>query len=62
MDSKKERNYEEVSKRKNYTPIPVVNIEKLEEVLPGLSRQRNIVKWVFEEDTKIKDIKRFNLN
>jgi peptidyl-prolyl cis-trans isomerase D len=62
MDSKKERNYEEVSKRNNYTPIPVVDIEKLEEFLPGLFRQRNIVKWVFEKDTKIKDIKRFNLN
>ena len=62
MDSKKERNFGEVAKRNNYTPIPVVNIEKLEEVLPGLFRQRNIVKWVFEEDTKIKDIKRFNLN
>ena len=62
MDSKKERNYEEVSKRNNYTPIPVVDIEKLEEFLPGLFRQRNMVKWVFEKDTKIKDIKRFNLN
>jgi len=62
MDSKKERNYEEVSKRNNYTPIPVVDIEKLEEFLPGLLRQRNIVKWGFEKDTKIKDIKRFNLN
>ena len=29
--------------------------------MPGLFRQRNIVKWIFEEDTKIKDIKRFNL-
>ena len=62
MDSKKEENFEEVAKSKNYTPIPVVNIGKLEEVLPGLVRQRNIVKWVFEEDTEIKDIKRFNLN
>ena len=62
MDSKKEGNFEYVAKSNNYTPIPVVNIEKLEEVLPGLFRQRNIVKWVFEKDTKIKDIKRFNLN
>ena len=62
MDSKKEENFEEVAKSKNYNPIPVVNIGKLEEVLPGLFRQRSIVKWVFDEDTKIKDIKRFNLN
>jgi len=61
MDSKKEGNFEYAAKSKNYTLIPVVNIEKLEEVLPGLFRQRNIVKWIFEEDTKIKDIKRFNL-
>ena len=62
MDSKKEKNFEETAKSKNYNPIPVVNIGKLEEVLPGLFRQRSIVKWVFEDDTKIKDIKRFNLN
>tara|TARA_B110000008_G_C16977584_1_gene566623 strand:+ start:4570 stop:6684 length:2115 start_codon:yes stop_codon:yes gene_type:complete len=61
MDSKKEGNFEYAVKSKNYTSIPVVNIEKLEEVLPGLFRQRNIVKWVFEKETKIKDIKRFNL-
>ena len=61
MDSKKEGNFEYAAKSKNYTSIPVVNIEKLEEVLPGLFRQRNIVKWVFEKETKIKDIKRFNL-
>ena len=61
MDSKKEGNFEYAAKSKNYTSIPVVNIEKLEEVLPGLFRQRNIVKWVFDEETEIKDIKRFNL-
>ena len=37
-------------------------IAALEENLPGLPGQRNIVRWAFEEDTKIGDIRRFSLN
>ncbi len=62
IDSKNEENFIEIVKRNNYTSIPVVDIEKLEEILPGLLRQRNIVQWAFQKDTEINDIKRFNLN
>jgi peptidyl-prolyl cis-trans isomerase D len=40
----------------------VQQIAALEENLPGLPGQRNIVRWAFEEDTKIGDIRRFSLN
>ena len=34
----------------------------MEENLPGLPRQRNIVRWAFEKDTKIGEIRRFSLS
>ena len=40
---------------------PVKQITSLEENLPGLFQQRNIVRWAFEDDTKVGDIKRFSI-
>ena len=33
----------------------------MEENIPGLGAQRSIVKWAFEEETRLNDIKRFDL-
>jgi peptidyl-prolyl cis-trans isomerase D len=41
---------------------PVNKIKALDENLPGLSNQRNIVQWAFNSDTEVGDIKRFNIN
>ncbi|PRX56359.1 peptidylprolyl isomerase [Flagellimonas meridianipacifica] len=46
----------------NYTVRPVNKIKELDENLPGLSNQRGIVQWAFNDDTKVGDIKRFNVN
>ena len=42
--------------------VQVSQIAQLEENLPGLPKQRNIVRWTFEDDTSIGDVKRFTLN
>ena len=34
----------------------------MDENLPGLSAQRSIVQWAFNNDTKLGEIKRFNIN
>jgi peptidyl-prolyl cis-trans isomerase D len=48
---------------KNYTVRPVNTITSLSENLPGLQgSQRQIVKWMFEDETKVGDIKRFDIN
>lgn len=48
---------------KNYTVRPVNTITNLSENLPGLQgSQRQIVKWLFDEETKAGDIKRFDIN
>ena len=45
-----------------YTVRPVNKIKEMDENLPGLSSQRGIVQWAFNDDTKNGDIKRFNAN
>lgn len=51
------------STEKNYAVRPVNTVTRLSENLPGLQgSQRQIVKWMFEEDTKIGDVKRFDIN
>lgn len=52
----------EAANTANYTVRPVNNVKEMEETLPGLGAQRSIVKWAFEDDTKVGSIKRFNLN
>ncbi|MFL2596366.1 MAG: peptidylprolyl isomerase [Flavobacteriaceae bacterium] len=63
MDSAREKNeFNIIAERNGYSVRPVKQIKSLEENLPGLTQQRNIVRWAFEKDTKIGDIKRFSLS
>ncbi|MGB0896349.1 MAG: peptidylprolyl isomerase [Flavobacteriaceae bacterium] len=58
-----EGDFIKVSETKNYAVRPVSTITNLSENLPGLQgSQRQIVKWLFNDDTKIGDIKRFDIN
>ena len=54
--------FSDLAKENEYTLRPVNKIKATDENLPGLSSQRSIVQWAFNEDTKIGDIKRFDLN
>lgn len=54
--------FTDLAKESNYVVRPVNKIKALDENLPGLANQRSIVKWAFEDDTEIGDIKRFNVN
>ncbi|WP_394750292.1 peptidylprolyl isomerase [Spongiimicrobium salis] len=60
LDNK--NNFAELAKENEYLVRPVNKIKEMDENLPGLSAQRPIVQWAFNEDTKIGDIKRFNVN
>ncbi|WP_298554654.1 peptidylprolyl isomerase [uncultured Algibacter sp.] len=44
-----------------YTLRPVNGIKVLDENIPGVGNQRPIVRWAFEEDAEVGDIKRFNV-
>ena len=54
--------FSSISRTNQYLVRPVNKIMELDENLPGLGTQRNIVQWAFNEDTKLADIKRFNIN
>ena len=51
----------DVAKESDYTVRPVNKIKEMDENLPGLSSQRAIVQWAFNDDTEVGDIKRFDL-
>lgn len=52
----------DLAKEKKYNVRPVNKLKAMDENLPGLSTQRSIVQWAFNEDTDLGDIKRFNVN
>ena len=62
MESKNDKDFAKIAQNNNYKIRTVSQISELEENLPGLPKQRNIVRWTFEEDTSIGDVKRFTLN
>ena len=56
-----EKDFNEVAKESNYTVKPVNGIKVLDETIPGLGEQRGIIRWSFEEETKVGDVRRFNI-
>ena len=56
-----DKDYEALAKEKNYTVRPVNGIKALDETIPGVGNQRPIVRWAFEADAEIGDLKRFNI-
>ena len=54
--------FSSIADESGYTVRPVNKIKELDENLPGLSSQRGIVQWAFNDDTEVGDIKRFNVN
>ena len=62
MESKNDKDFAKIAQNNNYEIRTVSQISELEENLPGLPKQRNIVRWTFEEDSSKGDVKRFTLN
>lgn len=49
----------ELAKTNNYTVKPVFKMKELDAGISGLQEQRQVVRWTFEDDTKVGDIRRF---
>ncbi|AUS04536.1 peptidylprolyl isomerase [Pseudotamlana carrageenivorans] len=56
-----EGDFETVAKENKFTVRPVNGIKILDESIPGVGNQRPIVRWAFEKDVEVGDIKRFNI-
>ncbi|WP_420604010.1 peptidylprolyl isomerase [Flagellimonas sp.] len=54
--------FSDIAKESTYTVRPVNKIKEMDENLPGLTAQRGVVQWAFNDETKVGDIKRFNIN
>ena len=54
-------NFRDVASEFNYKVNPVNNIGELNENIPGVGSQRAIVRWAYNPDTNLDDIRRFNL-
>lgn len=57
-----EKDFEAVAKENNYAVRPVNGIKVLDENIPGIGSQRPIVRWAFEDDAEVGDVKRFNVS
>ncbi|WP_104735524.1 peptidylprolyl isomerase [Hanstruepera ponticola] len=53
--------FQTLAEENDYVVRPVNTIKELEENIPGLGSQRQIVRWAFEEETEVGDYKRFNV-
>jgi len=61
MESNDLNDFIAVAEKNNYEVRPIKQVTELEENMPGLFNQRQIVRWAFDDDTKVGDIKRFSL-
>ncbi len=55
------QSFTDFAKTGNYVVQPINKIKEMDENLPQLGAQRNIVQWAFGADTKSGEIKRFDL-
>ena len=53
--------FSDIAKDGSFTVRPVNKIKEMDENLPGLNSQRSIVQWAFNDETKVGEIKRFDL-
>ncbi len=56
-----DKDFQAVAKEKDLAVKPVNGIKELDENIPGLGSQRTIVRWAFEDGTKVGDTKRFSI-
>jgi peptidyl-prolyl cis-trans isomerase D len=62
MESNNLKVLDTVAQRYDYQVRFVQQVNLLDENLPALPRQRNLVQWLFDEDTQVGDVKRFSIS
>ena len=56
------KNMGELAKELNYTTRPVLYLEEFDDVVSVIGSQRQIVRWAFDENTEVNDVKRFDID
>ena len=57
----KDKKFFDIAKENKYATRPAIGLKVLDENVPGLGNQRQIVSWAFGKETKTGDFKRFDL-
>jgi peptidyl-prolyl cis-trans isomerase D len=61
MESINRKDFHATAQKYGYEIKEVDQVNILDENLPSIQRQRNLVQWLFNDGTRIDDIKRFSL-
>jgi peptidyl-prolyl cis-trans isomerase D len=56
-----EKDFDKTAKEAGLTVVPSVKLHPMDENLGSVQNQRQIVRWAFDKDTKVGDIKRFEV-
>lgn len=56
------KDFVNIAKEKNYSTYPLYGLKEMSEYVSVLGNQREIVKWVFEDNTNENDVKRFDID
>ena len=62
ITAKEKRDLEEAAAAANLSIKDPTQIDILDELIPGIGMQRNIVQWAFQDDTQVGTIRRFSLS
>lgn len=54
------KKFADLAKQGGYTLTPANNLKSYDEQVPGVGAQRGLVRWAFEKDTKVGDVKTFD--
>jgi len=54
--------FADVAKENNYEVKPVLGVKALDEQIPGLGAQRQIVNWAFNKETSVGAVKQFDID
>ena len=58
---KNPKDFAAIAAKEGYSVLPANNLDALAEDIPGLGSNRPLVRWAFEDDTKVGDVRRFDL-
>ncbi|MFY7672633.1 peptidylprolyl isomerase [Tenacibaculum sp. MEBiC06402] len=62
LEISKGTSIDEAAKQRELTTLPAVGLKALDENVPGLGNEREIITWAFGKDVEIGDYKRFDVN
>jgi len=60
-DANENKDFAAVAKKAGFEVIPATNLKGFDEYVQGIGSQREMVRWSFNKDTEIGDVKRFDV-